>query len=79
MTNREKYVEVFCKVFSIDEETANGLSYQGIDTWDSVGHMELIAELENKFSIMMDADDIIELSSFEKGMDILTQNYSIEF
>ena len=41
--------------------------------------MGLVAAIEDTFDIMMDTDDIIDLSSFEKGKEILTVNYSIEF
>lgn len=41
--------------------------------WDSVGHMELVAELEDAFDISMDTDDIIEFNSFEAGIKILAK------
>ena len=41
--------------------------------------MGLVAAIEDAFDIMMDTDDIIDLSSFEKGKEILTANYGIEF
>jgi hypothetical protein len=41
--------------------------------------MTLVANLEDAFDIMMETDDIIDLSSYEKGKEILTKNYNIEF
>lgn len=41
-------------------------AFQDIIAWDSVGHMSLIATLEDAFDIMMDTDDIIDLSSYER-------------
>lgn len=79
MTNKEKYSEAFKNIFEITDDQLKGLKYQDIPAWDSVGHMNLIAALEEAFDIMMDADDIIDLSSFEKGMEILTENYEVEF
>ena len=55
------------------------MQYTGIQAWDSIGHMSLIAALEETFDIMMDTDDIIDLSSFEKGMEILNEKYDVEF
>ncbi len=40
--------------------------------------MSLISALEDTFDIMMDTDDIIDLSSFEKGKEILSK-YDVEF
>ena len=79
MTNSEKYVQAFVENFEIKLEEAEGLQYQQIEQWDSVGHMNLIATLEDTFDIMMDTDDIIDFSSFEKGKEILSANYDIEF
>lgn len=71
MTNREKYVNAFVEMLEVDASIVETLEYQGIDTWDSVGHMSLISELEDAFDIMMDTDDIIDFSSFQKGIEIL--------
>jgi acyl carrier protein len=51
--------------------------YQSIPEWDSVGHMGLIAGLEEAFEIMLEMDDIIEFSSYKQGVDILAK-YEIE-
>lgn len=79
MTNLEKYEQAFCKSLELTKEQLEGLEYQQVASWDSVGHMGLVAALEDAFDIMMDTDDIIDLSSFEKGKEILSANYGIEF
>jgi acyl carrier protein len=79
MTNLEKYNQSFCESFEITEDKLKGLQYQQIELWDSVGHMTLVANLEDTFDIMMDTDDIIDLSSYEKGIEILSNNYNIQF
>lgn len=78
MSNREKYVNAFVETFGIQEDETAGLEYSGISEWDSVGHMSLVAALEDVFGIMMDTDDIIDFSSFEKGQEILRDHYQIE-
>lgn len=79
MTNNEKYIAAFVEAFGVSEDIVEGLEYQGITEWDSVGHMTLIAIIEDSFDIMMDTDDIIDLSSFNKGKEILSEKYSVEF
>lgn len=71
MTNLEKYNQVFCETFEITADQLADLKYQDIQAWDSVGHMTLIANLEDSFDIMMETDDIIDFSSYEKGKEIL--------
>ena len=72
MSNKEKYINAFVEGLEISaEEVTESLEYQGIPQWDSVGHMALIACLEDAFDIMMDTDDIIDFSSYTKGIEIL--------
>jgi hypothetical protein len=71
MTNLEKYNESFITSLQIFETQLVGLTYQSVEGWDSVGHMGLIAALEDSFDIMLDTDDIIDFSSYEKGKEIL--------
>lgn len=49
------------------------LVYQSIPAWDSVGHMAMIAELEGCFGIMIDTEDVIDFSSYLKGIEILAK------
>lgn len=80
MSNLEKYNSAFIEAFEITEDQLAGLNYQDIQAWDSVGHMGLIAALEDAFDIMMDTDDIIDFSSYEKGKEILAkEEYGVEF
>jgi len=78
MNNLQKYNEIFMNEFSVSEDALESLVYQGIDEWDSVGHMELIAKLEEAFDIMMETDDIIDFNSYKKGMELLAK-YDISF
>lgn len=71
MENLEKYKNVFIEAFQIDKSQLKGLKYQDVAEWDSVGHMGLMSDLEEAFDIEMDIDDIIDFSSYEKGMEIL--------
>lgn len=79
MTNLEKYNKAFMEALNVSEDMLPGLKYQETKEWDSVGHMGLVSALEDAFGIMMDTDDIIDLSSYEKGKEILTKNYDVEF
>ena len=79
MTNLEKYNKAFCESLQVSEEQLAGLKYQSVKLWDSVGHMTLTAALEDAFDIMFETDDIIDLSSYEKGIEILKTKYDVEF
>ena len=80
MSNLDKYNNAFIVTFEIAEDQLEGLKYQSIEAWDSVGHMGLIAALEEAFDIMMDTDDIIDFSSYEIGKELLSkEEYGVEF
>lgn len=77
MNTLEAYTKTFTETFGITEEEAKNLKFQDIKAWDSVGHMGLISAIEETFDIMMETDDIIDLSSFDKGKEILAK-YDVE-
>ena len=79
MENKQKYDQAFIESFSIDEsKLGESLEYESIPEWDSVGHMGLIAELEEAFDIEMEMDDIIDFSSYKKGFELVAK-YGVEF
>ncbi|MQX38208.1 acyl carrier protein [Roseospira navarrensis] len=78
MSNKEKYDQVFIENFSVSADQLNAdFVYQCVPQWDSVGHMAMIAALEDTFDIMMETEDIIEFSSYTVGMEKL-KKYGVE-
>ena len=74
MTNKEKYAQVFIDSFSITADQLNeNLVYQSVQQWDSIGHMGMVAALEEAFDIMMETDDIIDFGSYNKGVELLAK------
>ncbi len=59
---------------SVDET----LQYASTPGWDSVAHMALIANLDSAFDVMLDTDDVLDLSSYPKAREIL-QKYGVQF
>ena len=60
-----------------EENIHDALQYNTVRQWDSVGHMALVAELEGRFDIMLDTDEILGMSSFAKAREIL-KNHGID-
>jgi acyl carrier protein len=79
MENIEKYKQAFINSFENTSIEVEKLEYQSIAEWDSVGHMGLIAELEEAFNIQMEMDDVVELGSYSKGIEMLEKKYNIKF
>jgi len=79
MNNKEKLTKVFADALGVDEKIiTDDLQYNSIPEWDSVAHMSLVAEIEETFNIMLDTDDIIDMSSPAKAKEILAK-YDVEF
>ena len=78
MNNLEKYKKAFTDSLNVNEKEVNdNLKYNEIPEWDSIGHMSLISALEDEFEITIETDDIVDYSSYRKGIEIL-KKYKIE-
>lgn len=78
MTNMEKYRDAFKEALEIDDELlTDELAFDSIPEWDSVGHMRLMASIEDAFDIMFETEDIMDFGSMGKGKEIL-KKYEVE-
>ena len=77
--SENKLRQAFARGLDIPESAVNdGLKYASSPGWDSVAHMSLVASLDSTFDIMMDTDDVIDMSSYVKAREILTK-YGVKF
>lgn len=66
----------FADVLSLDPSVDRAdLVYNEHPGWDSVAHMTLVAALETEFDCMLEMDDILDMSSFAKAVEIM-QKYA---
>ncbi len=73
-TNKQRYDSVFTSALELQpQDLTENLLYNSVKSWDSVGHMSMIAALETEFDVMMDTEDIIDFSSYYKGFEILAK------
>lgn len=80
MNNEEKLISAFVAGLGIDAANTDweNLKYREIPEWDSVAHMQVIAEIEDQFDIMLEIEDVIALSSYPIAREIVTK-YDISF
>ena len=55
------------------DSPVDDLQYQDDEKWDSLAHMSLVATIEDEFLVMIDTDDVINLSSFAEAVRILAK------
>lgn len=78
MTNLEKLNAIFCEVFSVEASVLNSeFSNCNVDGWDSVRQLSLTSAVEDEFDIMLDAEDILEFTSYDNAKRVLAK-YEIE-
>ena len=78
MANLEKYKSLLAEVFDTDvANVKEDFSKESVDYWDSIHQLNFIAVLEETFDVMLDPEDIVELTSYEKGIEIL-KKYDVE-
>ena len=66
--------EVMSAVFEINLEDINdNTSPDTIDIWDSLRHMNLVAALEEEFSIEFNDDEIVEMMNLALVKTILSE------
>ena len=74
MTNLQKYDNAFIEIFSIKPNDLNSLLvYQSIQAWDSVGHMSLIAAIEEAFNIEIPDETAEQISNLQQAVDFIRQ------
>lgn len=74
MENLEKYNKAFVDVFGAKTEELNeNYGKESVEEWDSVHQLSLIAEFEEAFDIMFDPEDIMEMTSYAKGKELLAK------
>lgn len=70
---------VFIDALGLDPDATDwgSLAYRAVPEWDSVAHMQLVAEIEDTYDVMLETDDVIGLSSFTVAREILIR-YGVE-
>ena len=77
MNNLQKYNNVFVDTFEVDPKDLETLRFKECELWDSVGHMMLVAALEDAFEVMLEPEDMMSIDSYTKGKEVLAR-YGVE-
>ena len=77
MSNIEKFKGAFVEGLEIPMEEVETATMEGVDKWDSIGQMSLVAIIEDAFGIEFEPDEVMQFTSFEAGKEIL-KNHGIE-
>jgi acyl carrier protein len=66
--------EVVSRVFGVERGSVDeSSSPESVDGWDSMGHLNLVAALEETFNVSIDIGDVMEMVSVRKIRAILLE------
>ena len=75
MTNQDKLKRCFKEALVLPSGTEiEGLIYQDHPSWDSVGHMKLIGEIEHEFGVTLTTDQILDIYDYPAAQHILSSH-----
>ena len=75
METKQRLIGAFAAALAVPEDAAiENYEYRAVAGWDSIAHLRLVSEIENTFDIMLDTEDVIGLSSFRKGLEMLARH-----
>lgn len=68
----ENVVRIMAETFRVKEsDIFPELAMEDMDEWDSLMHMELIANLEEELGVEFDVDEITEMNTVAKVLNII--------
>lgn len=68
----EKVLEILKDVFELDS-VDNTISQDNCEEWDSMGQLNLVAELEDAFDVSLEPEEIGTMRSFADILRILNE------
>lgn len=74
MNLSEKYKSIFAETFNVNLSEVDSLRFKECPEWDSVGHVSLIANIEEGFGIALDPEEMLDLNSYSSGLEILKKH-----
>lgn len=72
----EKVLEILKEVFEL-ETVDQTCSQDTCDKWDSMGQLNLVAELEDAFEVTLEPEEIGQIKSYEDIIGILKKKLGV--
>ncbi|GAA4965524.1 acyl carrier protein [Kineococcus glutinatus] len=74
MTLRDRLRATFARAFELEDSVGTeDLRYQSLPGWDSIGHMVLVAAIEEDFGVELGIEQTMDLKSFDGAVELLEE------
>ncbi len=78
MNIMNKLKEILAETFEIEVSAiGNDFSQDNCETWDSIGHLNLIVAIEEEFNISIEPEEIIKMTSLKTIMNYLNEKLAV--
>ena len=67
---KEKVIKIMKDVLEMDEVSMN-TSQDNCENWNSLRHLNLVSELEDEFGVEFEPEEIAEMKSVDKIIEII--------
>ena len=67
---KEKVVEIMKDVLEVGVISTD-ISQENCENWNSLRHLNLVSELEDEFDVEFEPEEIADMKSFEKILEII--------
>lgn len=72
MSDFEQLQEIIAATLKIPADSITGdTAMEGVEEWDSLGHVQIMVAVEQAFDLYMDVDDFAELISVRAILDYI--------
>jgi acyl carrier protein len=79
MDDTERLDGVFTRTLGLPAGARlDDLAYGELAEWDSIGHLQLVAEIERAFGISLAAADVVEMTDYRSTRQVLRSNYALD-
>ncbi|WP_313131395.1 acyl carrier protein [Anaerocolumna sp.] len=69
---KEQIFEIIARILEIDVKAVNEeLSIENTEKWDSLAHLMIIGEIEEKLKINVPLEKVVELSTVQDLLDVI--------
>ena len=74
METKDRIIKTFSAVFNVEKRKLKMTdTMEDIESWDSIGQLQLIMNIEAEFGIRLSTEDVVQIDSVEKCIDVVSK------
>jgi acyl carrier protein len=75
METKDRVIKTFSEIFNVDAQQIKLTdTMEDIESWDSIGHLQLIMSIEAVFGIKLNMEEVVQINSVEKCVDVVSKH-----